>query len=250
MQDIPHYFIDHLSVQDAYSVGDYHREATALLEKIYTSNTIAILTGGTGLYIRAVCEGLNHFPPVDRQIRSALHDLWQTQGIALLQEELRNTDPQYYESIDTDNPHRLIRALSVIRSSGKPFSHFLHQPKPHPNFVPIYIALTMDRDQLYARINKRVDHMIAKGLLNEVESLLPYRGHNSLNTVGYTELFEHLDGQYSLPEAIDKIKQHTRNYAKRQMTWFRNQGQWNQLPNDDIERIINFLTKKIHSLSA
>ena len=188
------------------------------------------MVGGTGLYAKAVCEGLDEFPQVSSTIRKHWQDQLENKGLGFLQLELKQSDPTYYNTVDIKNPHRLIRALSVIQVSGLPFSSFLNKKKAIRDFDVIKLAILPDRDILYKRINDRVDDMILNGLIEEARSLYPYKGINSLNTVGYKELFKHFDGAWTLSHAIDKIKQHSRNYAKRQMTWFRNQEGWQVRP--------------------
>ncbi len=223
---VKHHFIGNLSIKDAYSVGNFERDALAVLETIFEKNDTAIMVGGTGLYIRAVCEGLNVFPDVPLSIRDEFEEIFKNQGIEPLQKLLQAVDYAYFTKADIQNPMRLIRALSVWKVSGKPFSSFLSGDKIERNFTPIYIALDLPRAVLYDRINRRVDAMMAEGLLEEAKTLYPFRDLNALQTVGYTELFAHFDGDMTLDEAVDKIKQHTRNYAKRQMTWFRKNDFW------------------------
>ncbi len=224
-----HHFIGNLSIHDAYSVGDFERDALAVLESIFEKHDTAIMVGGTGLYIRAVCEGLDVFPYVPLSIRDEFEDIFEKQGIEPLQKLLQDVDYEYFTKADIQNPMRLIRALSVWKVSDKPFSSFLSGNKIERNFTPIYIALEIPRAILYDRINHRVDLMMAEGLLDEAKALYPFKHLNALQTVGYTELFAHFDGEMTLDEAVDKIKQHTRNYAKRQMTWFRKNDFWQRI---------------------
>ncbi|MCL4118297.1 UNVERIFIED_CONTAM: hypothetical protein GTU68_042201, partial [Idotea baltica] len=247
LEAVKHYFIDHISIHEEYSVGDYEKEAIDLLEQeIFSSGNVAILTGGTGLYIKAVCEGLNEFPNVDPVIHQQLNAVLETEGIEVLQSELEEKDPKYFAQADITNPHRVVRALGVIRSSGNAFSNYWDAPKRPRRFTPVYISLTLDRDVLYQRINDRVDRMIEYGLVEEVKALHPYAHLRSLQTVGYQELFAHFDGQSSQEESIAKIKQHSRNYAKRQMTWFRNQGKWQEENPTDIESIFTWINRQIN----
>ena len=244
---VKHHLINHISIHDNYSVGDYERDALYLLEyDIFQSQEIAILTGGTGLYIKAVCEGLNQFPEVDTSIHQALIKQCESEGIKELQEELKRRDPTYFAQADTLNPHRLIRALGVIRTTSNTFSEYWNAPKAKRSFKPIYIYLSLPREQLYERINKRVDLMVQRGLIEEAMTLYKFRHLRSLQTVGYQELFAHFDGQYSESEALNKIKQHSRNYAKRQITWFRNQGNWHKTNPADIASIISWVKDKIN----
>ncbi len=241
----PHYFINSLSIETEYSVGDYERDTLQCLENIYQEKQVAIMVGGSGLYIQAVCEGLDVFPDVPRAIRDELEALYESEGIAALQAELQGSDPTYYAKVDTQNPHRLIRALSVCRVSGQPFSSFFNQAKTARNFKPIFILLEWERALLYERINKRVDMMVAAGLVEEARGLFPHRANTALQTVGYQELFEHFEGNISLEEAIELIKRNSRRYAKRQMTWFRRDARWKGFAPQDVEDIKVFIKEEM-----
>lgn len=216
-----HYFIQHKSITEAYTVGDFEREAISLLDDIYKNNNIAILVGGSGLYIDAVLKGFDDFPDINENVREEITAQYKTHGISYLQKELLNRDPIHYERVAKDNPQRLMRALEVTIGTGKPYSSFLNNKKNIRNFIPIIIGLEADREVLYGRINKRVDMMIINGLLKEVKSLLPFKNLNALQTVGYKELFDYFEGNNTLDEAIELIKRNTRRFSKRQMTWFR-----------------------------
>jgi tRNA dimethylallyltransferase len=226
LAQVPHHFINNLSIHDNYSVGDFEQEALALLNKLFLKYEFVIMVGGTGLYIQALCEGLDSFPDTPLSIRAEFEQIFQQDGIEALQKRLQEIDPQYFKEVDPNNPARLIRALSVWRASGQPYSSFLKKRRTRRDFSPIYFALDIPRLDLYTRINKRVDTMIADGLIDEARTLFPFRHLPPLKTVGYTELFDHFEGKYTEAEAIEKIKQHTRNYAKRQMTWFRKKEDW------------------------
>ncbi len=217
----PHYFINHLPIHKAYSVGDFERDAIQLLQQLFENQAIIILVGGTGLYLRAVCEGIDDLPTTPLSIRQDLEQIYQNEGIAPLQAELQTADPIYFATVDTQNPMRLIRALSVIRATGKPFSAFRTGEKAKRFFTPIYLKTEMPRPMLYERINKRVDVMLENGLLEEVKNLLPFRHLQALQTVGYQEFFDYLEGKTTFEQAVELVKQHSRNYAKRQETWFR-----------------------------
>ncbi len=216
-----HHFIGNLSVHDAYSVGDYEREALILLEKLYQKNNVVVMVGGSGFFIRAVCEGLDDFPDVPAHIREELSQLFENEGIIPLQNELKKLDPEYYAQVDTQNPKRLLRALEVCRATGQPFSNFHNKEKTPRPFVPIYIGVDWKRETLYERINKRVDLMLEAGLEQEARDLYPLRHLTSLQTVGYQEWFDFFEGKIDRAEAIRLIKRNSRRYAKRQMTWFR-----------------------------
>lgn len=219
-----HHFIDNLSIHDSYSVGDFERDALAVLKTIFEKNDTAIMVGGTGLYIRAVCEGLDEFPDVPPPIRQEFEAIFETEGIEPLQKLLEEVDYKYFTEVDIHNSVRLIRALSVWKVSGQPFSSFRSATKVERDFEPVFKTIDLPRPVLYDRINRRVDIMMSEGLLEEARQLYPFKHLNALQTVGYTELFAHFDGQLTLDEAVDKIKQHTRNYAKRQTTWFKKNG--------------------------
>lgn len=241
----PHHFINSHSIQDEYSVGDFERDALQCLTEIYDSKDIAIMVGGSGLYIQAVCEGLDTFPDVPRHIRDEVEAKYEAQGIEALQNELSSCDPNYFAQVDQQNPHRLIRAISVYRASGKPFSSFFNQAKTPRNFQPIFVLLEWERAKLYERINRRVDLMLEAGLLEEAYQLFPFRERTALQTVGYQELFEYFEGEISLEEATALIKRNSRRYAKRQMTWFRRDVRWNAFQAGSTAQILVFLKEKM-----
>jgi len=218
---VPHHFINSCSIHDSYSVGQYRDEVISFLDSYFQQHPVSILCGGSGLYIQAVLEGQDEFPAVDPTIREMLKQNYSESGIQYLQDYLKIVDPAYYQRVDIQNPHRLIRALEVCISSQKPYSSFLGQNKEDFPYQVVKIALDWPRDLLYDRINQRVDDMVNQGLLNEAKSLFEHRNLNALQTVGYVELFQFLEGILSWEQAIEKIKQHSRNYAKRQMTWLR-----------------------------
>ena len=237
-----HHFIDNLSVHDTYSVGDYEREAMLVLEKLFEKNDVAVMVGGSGFFIRAVCEGLDSFPKIPADIREELNQLFENEGIASLQTELQQLDPEYYAQVDTQNPKRLLRALEVCRATGQPFSHFHNKEKPPRPFVPIYIGLDWDREILYERINKRVEMMIDEGLEEEARDLHALQHLTALQTVGYQEWFDFFDGKIDREEAIRLIKRNSRRYAKRQLTWFRKVEEMKWFDTGDFKGIIRFLS--------
>ena len=220
LQSVPHHLIAHISVKQKYNVAMYEQEALRQIEDIFRSKDDVVLAGGSGLYIKAVCEGIDDIPEADEGIRAELNELFATRGIEPLQQELKAKDPEYYSLVDKCNHIRLIRALEVCRATGKTFSSFRKQDKAHRKFKIVKIGIRRKRENLLERIYKRVDLMMEQGLLAEVESLLPLRDYPALNSVGYKELFEYLDGKTTLSQAVENIKINTRRYAKRQMTWF------------------------------
>ncbi len=216
-----HHFIDCLSVMDDYSVGDYERDALLVLEDIFRKKNTAILVGGSGLYLRAVCNGLDEFPEVKEESKKKIQEGEAEGGLLWLQTELARLDPDYFNSVDQQNPARLRRALEVCVESRQPYSTFLKQSKKERSFRCDFRLLELPRPELYARIDARVEAMITAGLEEEARALWPRRQRPALRTVGYEEFFDFFEGRISREEAIDKIKQHSRNYAKRQATWFR-----------------------------
>ena len=238
----PHHFIDSHSISTLFSTGDFELEAIQLLDQLFKKHDLLIMAGGSGLYIDAVCKGLDDLPETDLNIRERLNQQLALEGIESIKKQLSSYDPEYYEKVDQANPQRLIRGLEFYLSTGTKLSaHFTNSKKTRP-FNIIKIGLNMERAELYRRINERVDKMMEAGLLEEVKSLQAYRGYNALNTVGYSELFAYLDGETTLKEAVDQIKQNTRRFAKRQLTWFRRDDStaWFE-PNqaDAINRYLN-----------
>ena len=221
LEAAPHHFIQNRSVFDDYSVGQFERDALATLEELFKKNPIQIMVGGSGLYVDAVLNGLDDFPDVDPSIRQELTKKFEQHGLAILQEELLLLDPETYNSIALDNPHRVIRALEICIGTGKTYASFKNKPKTERNFNSIKIGLTADREVMYNRINQRVDIMMQNGLLEETKKLYLYKHLNALQTVGYRELFDYFDGHFTLDFAIEEIKKNTRRFAKRQGTWFR-----------------------------
>jgi tRNA dimethylallyltransferase len=241
-----HHFIQHISIQEKYTVGDFEKDALERLDTIFEKQDIAVLVGGSGLYIDAITKGLDNFPDIDPNIRLVLKDEHEKYGLISLANKLKDLDPEAYKSIEIDNPHRVIRALEVTIGSGRPYSKFLNKPKPNRNFQIIKIGLTADRDVIYHRINERVDEMIKLGLLDEVKALQPYQHLNALNTVGYKELFGYLEGETDLEFAISEIKKNTRRFAKRQLTWFRKDTDitWFDFKTN-VNIIFDFITAKL-----
>ena len=216
-----HHFIQNISIFNDYSVGDFERDALVCLENIFKNNLVAVMVGGSGLYIDAVVKGLDKFPEVSPEIRDQLNTELYENGIESLQKELKQKDPTYDEKVDIHNPHRLVRALEICRDSGQPYSSFLKKERTKRDFETIFIGLTAEREIIYDRINERVDKMIQNGLLEEAENLYLHKELNALQTVGYRELFDFFDEKLTKEEAISEIKKNTRRFSKRQKTWFK-----------------------------
>jgi len=217
----PHHFIQHKSIFEDYSVGNFERDGLSLLDDLFKQNDTIILVGGSGLYINAITKGLDDFPEVSSEIREALNKRLKIDGIHLLQEQLKNLDREHYANIDLNNSHRLIRALEICIGTGKPYSSFLTGKKKSRPFKTITVGLRAEREIVYDRINHRVDKMMNEGLLEEAKKLYEYKNLNALQTVGYKELFKHFDNEWEVDFAISEIKKNTRRFAKRQMTWFK-----------------------------
>lgn len=242
----PHHFIQHKSILESYSVGNFEKDALKKLEQLFTEKDIVVMVGGSGLYVDAVAKGLDNFPAVDSSIREDLNMLFNNKGIIALQEKLATLDPEYYNKVDKDNPHRLIRALEVCIGSGKPYSTFLNQEKPKRPFSIITVGIMADREIIYARINTRVDIMVQNGLLEEAKALLEHQNLNALQTVGYRELFQFFSGNWTLEFAISEIKKNTRRFAKRQLTWFKRNKETHWVNyNDDSKEIIEAIEDKL-----
>ncbi len=222
-----HHFIQNKSIFENYSVGDFEKEAIKKLDELFLKNDFVILVGGSGLYVDAILRGFDEFPEIDSAIRDEVRQNYESKGIESLQNQLKVLDPFYYEKITIENPQtlqnpqRMMRFIEVCLGTGKPYSSFLNQKKNSRTFTPILIGLEAERVIMYNRINHRVDHMINEGLLIEAKKLLPYKKLNALQTVGYRELFDYLEGKISLEFAIEEIKKNTRRFAKRQLTWFK-----------------------------
>lgn len=245
---VKHHFVNSISIQETYSAGKFETEALERLNEIFSKHPYAVMVGGSGLFVKAVTEGFDIFPEVDPAVRESLNQTYSMEGIAVLQSQLQSLDPSYALEVDLDNPQRIIRALEVCLTTGRPYSSFrAENTKSSRIFQSIKIGLNMERSQLYDRINRRVDMMMEQGLLGEVQRLLPFRNLNALNTVGYSEIFDHLDGKISLDEAVDRIKQNTRRFAKRQLTWFRKDNEIVWFHPEDYSSILNFIESKLTS---
>ncbi|MBF4984182.1 tRNA (adenosine(37)-N6)-dimethylallyltransferase MiaA [Nonlabens mediterrranea] len=221
LAEAPHHFIQNLSIHDSYSVGDFERDAVSLIEKLFLSHDTIIMVGGSALYEKAVTHGLDPLPEVPEDIDNAIEALYKENGIEVLQMELKEKDPVYYNQVDLQNPRRLMRALGICRATGNTFTEYRSGDKQQRDFNIIKVGLEAPREELYARINKRVDVMLEQGLLNEAKALLPYQHLTSLKTVGYQELMGVFENNYDLNEGIRLVKRNSRRFAKRQMTWYR-----------------------------
>lgn len=245
LNEVTHYFIGHKSVADNYSAGDFEREALDLLKQLFKEHDVVILVGGSGLYIKALWEGLDEMPEVDMALRNELIAAYEKEGIDYLQAQLAQLDPEKYKQIDTQNPQRLMRAIEITKQMTPELIAKNASNKSSRGFEVLKIALNMERELLYDQINKRVDLMMEQGLLAECKTMQVYQNNYALKTVGYTEIFEFFEGQHSLEKAIDLIKQHTRNYAKRQITWFKREHDIVWFHPTDFVPICNFINQKI-----
>ena len=241
LSQVQHYFVHHISIEDKYDVADYERDSIALLDELFKTHDAVVMTGGSGLFIDAVCNGIDAMPDVEPKIREKVEKLYQDEGLHGMQEVLNRLDPDYYAIVDRQNPRRLQRALEVCYQTGKPFSSFRNGIAVQRDFDIKKYAILWDRQELIERIDKRVDMMMEQGLLEEAKALYPKRHLNALNTVGYKELFAYFDGGCSLKEAVEQIKIHTRQYAKRQMTWLRKDIGYRWIMPEDFDNTLSTL---------
>ena len=246
MKGIVHHFVDFLGVDENYSAGKFEEQAIAKIEKLHRSNPLVIMVGGSGLYVDAVLKGIDPIPS-NPEIRIALQKELSQNGIEKLQNELLQRDPQHHIFMDINNPQRLVRALEVCRHTGKTYTSFRKRVAKSRSFEVIKIGMTANREEIYKRINQRVDQMISSGLLDEVKSLTTVKNLNALQTVGYKELFEYLDDTTDLATAIENIKRNTRRFAKRQMTWFNKDSEIQWFDIEQLDSAISFVTASIHS---
>lgn len=238
-----HHFIENLSISDYYNVSKFEEEALFCLKKIFKKNKYAIMVGGSGLYINALCNGIDELPDPDEALREELKNLFKNEGIDALKLKLQKLDPEYYSIVDKANPKRLLRALEVCISTDKKYSSLRKQKSKKRDFNIIKIGLTIERKKLCERINNRVDIMMESGLLDEAKKLYPHKKLNSLNTVGYKELFDYFDGEISLERAVENIKTNSRRYAKRQMTWFKKDETIKWFNPENTLEIIEYIKK-------
>ena len=241
----PHYLVGTLKLADYYSAARYEEEALATLENLFRQHDTVILTGGSMMYIDAICKGIDDIPTVDTETRELMLQRYETEGLEKLCAELKLLDPEYYRIVDLKNPKRVIHALEICYMTGKTYTSFRTQQKKQRPFRIIKVGLTRDRAELYDRINRRVDIMIEEGLLEEARSVYPYRTLNSLNTVGYKEMFNYLDGTWELPFAIEKIKQNSRIYSRKQMTWFKRDEEIQWFHPEQETEILDYINTKI-----
>ena len=247
LAQVKHHFVHNLSIEDKYDVADYERDVLNYLNEYFKTKNVAILTGGSGLFIDAVCNGLDSIPDISDEIRNKVMKMLDEGGLEALQKEVEKVDNDYFQIVDKQNPRRLQRALEVYYQTGKPYSTFRQRNTAKRDFGIIKLAILWDRDKLIERINKRVDLMMQQGLLDEVKSVYPKRHLNSLNTVGYKELLDYLDGKCTLEQAVEQIKINTRQYAKRQMTWLRKNGDYQWFTIEEADEIFNALLEKLNS---
>ncbi len=243
---VPHHFIQSHSIHDQYNASMYEQEVLTFLKHYFSEKDMIIMVGGSGLYINAVCEGIDELPSIDQNVRKKWQNLHRKKGLIFLQSKLKEIDPSYYEEVDKNNPKRILKAIEVFEMTGKPYSSFLKKEKSSRFFQILKIGLNTDRETLYSRINKRVDKMMKKGLPDEAMSLHPFKDLTPLNTVGYKELFEYFEGKISLDEASEQIKNHSRAYARRQLTWFRNDKAITWFEPEDVNGMKKLIEKFTH----
>ena len=244
-QEIKHYFVGNHQLDDYYSASMYEQDVLSLLEKLFTSQDIALMSGGSMMYIDAVCNGIDEIPTVDEQTRQWMKQRLHDEGLPALVEELRQLDPIHYDFVDKNNPRRVVHALEICHMTGKTYTSFRTNKIKERPFQIIKIGLNLPREELYQRINQRVLNMIQEGWVEEALKVYPKRELNSLHTVGYRELFDYLDGLYTLDEAIEKIQSNTRRYMRKQLTWFKRDQKIRWFSPNNIEEIINYISKSI-----
>jgi tRNA dimethylallyltransferase len=252
----PHHFIQNKSIFENYNVGKYEVEALAILPELFQKNRVQILVGGSGLYVNAVTKGLDDFPEIDATVRNQINEEYNEKGISFLQEKLKTLDPSYFNFIALNNPQtlqnpqRMKRFVEVCLGTGKPYSSYLGKKSLQRKFNVVYLGIEAPREVIYQRINQRVDIMMANGLLEEVKKLIPYQSNNALQTVGYQELFAYFDGKCSIEEAIEQIKQNTRRFAKRQLTWFKKETNtlWVDY-SEDLKSILHKMEQKLEEFN-
>ena len=243
MRRVPHYFVGSLSLHDYYSASLFEQQVLEILQREFEHNDYALLTGGSMMYIDAVCNGIDDIPTVDDATREALKARLSSEGLEPLVEELRRLDPEYYEIVDKQNPRRVVHGLEICLMTGKTYTSFRKREKKERPFRIVKIGLNRDREELYNRINQRVDQMMTDGLLDEAQRLYPMRHMNALNTVGYKEMFAYIEGTWTLEEAVERIKGNTRRYARKQLTWYKKDEQIRWFHPDEIEQIYSYISQ-------
>ena len=243
MRRVPHYFVGSLSLHDYYSASLFEQQVLEILQREFEHSDYALLTGGSMMYIDAVCNGIDDIPTVDDVTRETLKRRLADEGLEALVEELRQLDPEYYEIVDKQNPRRVVHGLEICLMTGKTYTSFRKREIKQRPFRIVKIGLNRDREELYNRINQRVDQMMTDGLLDEAKRLYPMRHMNALNTVGYKEMFAYLDGTWTLEEAVERIKGNTRRYARKQLTWYKKDEQIRWFHPDEIEQIYSYISQ-------
>lgn len=242
---VPHHFVGTLGLTDYYSAAQYEADVLEKLEELFQHNDTVVLTGGSMMYVDAVCKGIDDIPTVDKETRELMLQRYEEEGLEALCAELKILDPEYYQIVDLKNPKRVIHALEICYMTGKTYTSFRTQKHKERPFRIIQIGLTREREELYDRINRRVDEMMQEGLLEEAKSVYPFKHLNSLNTVGYKEIFNYLDGEWSLDFAIEKIKQNSRIYSRKQMTWFKRNPNIQWFHPEQKEEIMNYINDQL-----
>ncbi len=243
LQLVPHYFVGSLSLTDYYSASLFEQQVLEILSRQFRSHDFALMAGGSMMYIDAVCDGIDDIPTVDDQTRETLKRRLAEEGLEALVEQLKELDPEYYEIVDRQNPRRVVHGLEICLMTGKTYTSFRKREKKERPFRIVKIGLNRPREELYDRINQRVDQMMQQGLLDEAKALYPMRQMNALNTVGYKELFDYLDGRWPLEEAVERIKGNTRRYARKQLTWYKKDPQIRWFHPDEKEQIISYISQ-------
>ena len=241
IQAVRHYFVGTLGLDDYYSASLFEQQVLQLLDQLFQTSDYALLTGGSMMYIDAVCDGIDDIPTIDEETRRLMKQRLADEGLEALCEELRRLDPEYYEIVDRQNPRRVVHALEICTMTGKTYTSFRRRERRQRPFRIVKIALNRPREELYERINRRVDQMMSDGLLDEARALYPKKEFNALNTVGYKELFDYLDGRWPLEEAVERIKGNTRRYARKQLTWYKKDEQIRWFHPDDKQSIIDYI---------
>lgn len=245
LSTIKHHFINNISVTDDYDAGKYEQEADVLINDLFKTHHTLFLVGGSGMYVNAICNGFDDLPPIEEGVRKKIGEIYKKEGLPTLQAQLKNLDPDYYQKVDLKNPQRLMRALEMCISTGQPYSSFRKGKYKTRNYTLIKIGLNTNREHLYKQIDERVDKMMEAGLPAEVKKLLSYKTLNALQTVGYKELFDYLDGKHSLEKAVELVKQNSRNFAKRQLTWFKKDITIKWFEPTEMEAIISYLRERL-----